>query len=50
MAEVSFEIKGQRWRVWSSKNLWHTWIGEWTVDVLNQRSEKLLTRTFNFGS
>lgn len=26
-AEISFDIKGKRWRVWSSKNLWHTWTG-----------------------
>ena len=37
MAEVSFNINGPRWRVWSSKNLWHTWIGEWRVEVLTDR-------------
>jgi hypothetical protein len=50
MAEVSFEVRGPRWRVWSSKNLWHTWVGEWTVEVLNQQSEVLLTKRFEFGS
>ena len=50
MAEISFDIKGERWRVWSSKNLWHTWLGEWTVDVLNQHSEVLLSKTFEYGS
>ena len=24
MADVSFDINGPRWRVWSSKNLWYT--------------------------
>lgn len=50
MAEVSFDIRGDRWRVWSSKNLWHTWLGVWTVDVLNHQSKVLLTRTFEFES
>ncbi|MBW5290144.1 MAG: hypothetical protein Rsou_0953 [Candidatus Ruthia sp. Asou_11_S2] len=22
-AEIGFNIKGKRWRVWSSKNIWH---------------------------
>lgn len=48
MAQISFDIKGQRWRVWSSKNLWHTWLGRWTVDVLNQHSEVLISKTFDY--
>jgi hypothetical protein len=47
-AEVSFDIKGKRWRVWSSKNIWHTWTGEWTVEVVNSLDEVLLTKTINF--
>lgn len=47
-AEVSFDIKGDRWRVWSSKNLWHTWTGTWRVDVLNAQGEVLLSNTFNY--
>ncbi len=41
MAEVEFDINGPRWRVWSSKNLWPTWLGEWSVEVLNANSEVL---------
>lgn len=47
-AEVSFDIKGKRWRVWSSKNLWHTWTGQWKVEVVNQNNELLLTKIFEF--
>ena len=47
-AEVSFDIKGDRWRVWSSKNLWHTWTGTWRVDVINAQGEVLLSNTFNY--
>ncbi len=47
-AEVSFSIKGNRWRVWSSKNLWHTWTGQWRVEVVDQNNQVLLTKVFNF--
>ena len=36
------------WRVWSSKNLWHTWTGQWKVEVVNQQNELLLTKIFEF--
>lgn len=48
-AEVSFDIKGNRWRVWSSKNLWHTWKGAWQVDVINAKGEVLLSKTFKYN-
>jgi hypothetical protein len=34
MAEVKFYPKSNRWRVYSSKNLWHKWTGRWMVEVL----------------
>ena len=48
MAEVEFDINGPRWRVWSSKNLWPTWLGEWSVEVLNANSEVLYIKEFNY--
>ena len=48
-AEIIFDIKGKRWRVWSSKNLWHKWTGQWKVEIVNQQNEILLTKTFEFG-
>ena len=48
MADVSFNINGPRWRVWSSKNLWHTWIGEWTVEVLTADGSVLYEKVFNY--
>jgi hypothetical protein len=45
-AEISFDIKGNRWRVWSSKNLWHRWTGVWKVDVLDENNKILLTQEF----
>ncbi len=39
MAEVTFDVRGPRWRVWSSKNLDPSWTGEWRVSVLNGAGE-----------
>jgi hypothetical protein len=46
--QISFDIKGKRWRVWSSKNLWHRWTGQWKVEVLNQHNQLLLSKTFEY--
>jgi len=48
MADVVFDINGPRWRVWSSKNLWPTWLGEWSVEVLNSNGEVLYKKEFNY--
>ena len=48
MADVVFDIKGSRWRVWSSKNLWHTWTGKWIVEVLTSENEVLYKKEFNY--
>lgn len=47
MAEVAFEVKGSRWRVWSSKNLQPQWIGEWKVSVLNGANEVISETSLN---
>lgn len=33
-AEVTFKVRGSRWRVYSSKTLLPEWIGDWKVEVL----------------
>ena len=48
MGDVSFDINGPRWRVWSSKNLWYTWIGEWKVQVLRMDGSILYEKIFNY--
>ena len=48
MADVVFDIKGPRWRVWSSKNLWHAWTGKWIVEVLSSENEVLYKKEFNY--
>jgi len=34
VARVNFEVRGPRWRVWSSKELLPDWIGDWTVEIV----------------
>ena len=48
MADVIFDINGPRWRVWSSKNLWHTWTGKWIVEVVTSENEVLYKKEFNY--
>jgi hypothetical protein len=39
VAEVEFNVKGPRWRVWSSKSLVPQWTGDWKVSVINGAGE-----------
>ncbi len=48
MAEVKLYIGGIRWRTWSSKNLWHNWLGIWKVQVVKEDGEVLLEKDFNY--
>ena len=41
MAEVTFQIGGPRWRVYSSKNLLPKWIGVWKVEVVDDAGSVL---------
>ena len=45
-AEVKFNVRGPRWRVWSSKALRPDWIGDWTVEVVTGEGEVLAAETF----
>lgn len=47
-ASVSIPIGGNRWRIWSSKNLPTTSTGEWQVEVLDEAGSILLQSSFNY--
>lgn len=47
-AEVSFKINANRWRVWSSKNLISTRLGEWQVQVLDEGGNLLSQESFQY--
>lgn len=46
MADVAFEVRGPRWRVWSSKALLPDWIGDWTVEIVAAEGEVIAAETF----
>ncbi len=48
MFEKSFEVGGDRWRVWTSKTLLSDWTGTWTVKVLNEDGSVLERKTFGY--
>ena len=48
MAEVEFDIKGPRWRVWSSKKLLPEWTGAWTISVINDAGEVIAQQGFTY--
>lgn len=47
-ASVSIPIGGDRWRVWSSKNLSANASGEWQVVVLDEAGSILSQNSFNY--
>ncbi len=48
MFEKTFEVRGPRWRVWTSKSLQPEWTGLWSVNVLDQDRKVLATKSFDY--
>lgn len=48
MAEVHFAVGGPRWRVWSSKELDPSWLGEWTVEIVAEDDEVIAVESFSY--
>lgn len=48
MFEKSFEIKSERWRVWTSKTLIPAWKGTWTVNVLDAERTVVTSKSFEY--
>ena len=48
MAEVKFEPKANRWRVWSSKLLLPSQTGTWTVEVVDGSGNVLTSKTLDY--
>ena len=46
MAEVEFNVKGPRWRVWSSKSFVPDLIGDWKVSVINGAGDVISEKIF----
>ena len=43
MAEVKFDVKSDRWRVFSSKKIRPDWTGEWLVELVDESGQSLQT-------
>lgn len=50
MAEVSFNVRASRWRVYSSKTLLPEWRGDWVVDVLDDTGTVIETKTVSYSA
>ncbi len=48
LAEVKFDVAGQRWRVWSRKTLLPSWIGEIYVNVVDESGRVLSTNKLDY--
>ena len=48
MFEKTFEIKAERWRVWTSKTLIPSWTGTWTVNVLDDNRAVVSSKSFEY--
>ena len=48
VTEVKFNVRGPRWRVWSSKAFTPGWAGEWKVSVLNGAGEIISEDQVNY--
>lgn len=48
VAEVPIAVGGPRWRAYSSKTLDASWLGEWTVSVVDDSGHVLQTDSFVF--
>lgn len=47
-AEVAFDIGGNRWRTWSSKNILPSWTGTWQVSVLDEGGNIIELSSFEY--
>ena len=48
VAEVKFNVKGPRWRVWSSKKFVPQWTGDWKVSVINAAGEVISEKKLSY--
>jgi hypothetical protein len=47
--ELSFNVRGPRWRVWTSKNLPVKWAGPWVIEVVDEDGNILTQKLFYYS-
>lgn len=48
MFQKSFQVGGNRWRVWSTKTLQPGWTGRWTVNTVDEDGTQLQNQVFEY--
>jgi len=48
MFEISFNVDGPRWRVWSSMSLQPGWTGTWFVNTIDEHRTTLSSLSFQY--
>ncbi|RDH82413.1 MAG: DUF2914 domain-containing protein [endosymbiont of Galathealinum brachiosum] len=48
LADVKFQVNGDRWRTWSSKNMLSSWLGKWQVSVLDEGGNVIEQSEFEY--
>ena len=48
-ASVNLTIRTPSFRTWSSKKIWHTWTGEWRVDIVDTSGTVLASKSFTIS-
>ena len=48
VAEIEFNVKGPRWRVWSSKSFVPQWTGDWKVSVVNGAGDVISEKSLSY--
>lgn len=49
MAEVSFNVRASRWRVYSNKSLLPEWRGDWVVDIVDDKGAVIATKSIGYS-
>ncbi len=49
MARIRFVVRGDRWRVYSSKKLEPQWLGQWTASVVDSSGRILSSDHFSYA-
>jgi len=47
--ELSFNVRGPRWRVWTSKNIPVKWAGPWVIEVVDEDGNTLAKKLFYYS-
>ncbi|MFA5670536.1 MAG: DUF2914 domain-containing protein [Balneolaceae bacterium] len=42
----SLVVRSANFKTWSSKKVWHTWVGKWRVDVVDKNGKVLASKSF----